>query len=120
MSIFNELEFSDMPYVVLCECEKQNNWGCWSDYIFAIKQLDGSYTVTARKYTDSHVDGPTEQEWVTIHSVSSITSSESFLKAIQDCEYEIGLDLDWDEVLEKISVLDINLSHSIEKLLFDN
>ena len=119
MSKHFALDFTDLPAVVIYEAEKYNNWGSWQDFIVVEKESDSLFSVYGRKYADKFVDGGSEQVWEQIFSSSLISEPKDFIKAVSDCEFELSVDVFWDEVLEKLSQLNSKFSSSVAKELLD-
>ncbi len=117
MSNSYTLEFTDLPAVVIFKAECESKWNSWQDFIVVIKNGNHNYTAVARKLADEFVDGATDQVWTTIHLVERINDAETFVTAVRDCEMELNVNVDWDEVVTKMVKLDKPLADSVKEVI---
>jgi len=113
MSKSHALSFSRVPAVVLYEEERDNMWSSWQDYIIATRTKQGAFTVLARKYGDEFLDGSTKQKWFLIHKVTNIKNPQEFFKAVTACEFELSVDVFWEDVISADKELDENFSKAL-------
>lgn len=117
MSNSHALAFSRSPAVILYQVENDNMWSDWEDYIVASRTKKGVFTVLARKFGDEYLDGKTKRKWFLIHSVSNITTPNTFIEAVKQCEMELNVDVYWDDVVTSLARLDAKFSQAISSLI---
>ena len=75
--------------------------GAWTDYIIATRRPDGTWLIEGK--THSKVDDFETAEWQDRTSVEGIRTPEQFVKAVFDCDEEMGFSWGVGEIESRVA-----------------